>query len=512
MSGLAVVFNDRNRMELKTMIRKIDHRGPYLSGQFEGERILMAQNYLKGDIPGTPDVALAIGDTQVPAFSAEYPELRICYDGQMGNWQELAPLYEIPDGPFREERLFLHLYRQYGSRMFEYLDDAIFAFVISDGENLFAARDLLGIKTLFYGWKNGRLFLASELKSLVEVTDDVHEFPPGHYMDDSGTPVRFAELPQSPPEILEDSLEDMTETIRDIIQRSFNNRIDFDVPTGSLLSGGIDSSVIAWLAGEVYRNKFGKDARLTTFALGVGESEDIQCARLMAEHIGSNHHELIVDLDQILEVLPTVIYYLESFDPSLVRGSVSNYLISKYAKENGIDILLSGEGGDEVFCGYLYLKDYPTEELFARQMQCIGFLHNNASLRLDRMNLCNSLRVVAPLISGELLNYAMSIPSEYKQKPAGEQKIEKWIFKKAYENELPKEIVWRLKQEFSQGSGSADVMPAYFEEIVNDDEIINVQKNYPMIRSKEELYYFKVFTKYFGDKRAVETVGQWVSL
>ena len=157
----------------------------------------------------------------------------------------------------------------------------------------------------------------------------------------------------------------------------------------------------------------------------------------------------------------------------------------------------------------VFERDQPA---FARQMQCIGFLHNNASLRLDRMNLCNSLRVVAPLISGELLNYAMAIPSQYKQKPDGEQKIEKWIFKKAYENRLPKEIVWRLKQEFSQGSGSADVMPSYFEETVNDDELVKVQSNYPMVRSKEELYYFKIFTKYFGSERAVETVGQWVCL
>ncbi|UCD31222.1 MAG: hypothetical protein JSV38_10455, partial [Desulfobacterales bacterium] len=472
MSGLAVVFNERKRLELETMVHKIAHRGSYFSGQFEGERILMAQNYLKGDISGTPDVALAIGDTQVPIFNVENPELRICYDGQMGNWQELAPVYEISDGPFREERLLLQLYKNHGTSMFSHLNDAIFAFVISNGENLFAARDLLGIKTLFYGRKNGKLYFASELKSIVEITDDVHEFPPGHYMDDSGTPVRFAELPQSQPEILEDNIDDITATIRDIIQRSFNNRIDFSVPTASLLSGGIDSSIIALLASAAYRGKFGTRQRLKTFALGVGESEDIQYARLMAEHIDSDHHELIVDLDQILKVLPTVIYCLESFDPSLVRGSVSNYIISKYAKEKGIEILLSGEGGDEVFCGYLYLKDFPPDELFFRQIECIGFLHNNASLRLDRMNLSNSIRVVAPLISGELLDYALRIPSELKMKTEDNEKIEKWIFRKAFEDVLPEKIIWRLKQEFSQGSGSADVLPAYFEKTVNDDELV----------------------------------------
>ena len=288
--------------------------------------------------------------------------------------------------------------------------------------------------------------------------------------------------------------------------------MDFNVPTGSLLSGGIDSSVIAGLASAAYKEKFGNEQRLKTFALGVGESEDIRCARLMADHIDSDHHELIVDLDQILAVLPEVIRCLESFDPSLVRSSVSNYLISKYAKEQKIDVLLSGEGGDEVFCGYLYLKEFPLEELFARQMECIGFLHNNASLRLDRMNLCNSIRVVTPLISGELLNYAMTLAPEYKQKPDGDQKIEKWIFRKAFENVLPKEIAWRLKQEFSQGSGSADVLPAYFEETIKDEALLEAQKSFPMVRSKEELYYFQIFTKHFGSGRAVDTVGQWIRL
>jgi asparagine synthase (glutamine-hydrolysing) len=512
MSGFAVIFNRQDSSELKNMFQRIDHRGPYLSGKLEYKRVLMAQNYLKSDICLKNDKPMDTYENQIPAFNPELPDLKICYDGQMGNWTERAKPSGEADGPFKEERLFLHLYKQYGSQMFDYLDDAVFAFVISDGENLFAARDLLGIKTLFYGTKDGSLYLSSELKSLTVVTDDIHEFPPGHYMDNTGTLFRFDELPKRQPEILHSDPTEMAETIRDIIQRSFQNRVNFESPTGSLLSGGIDSSVIAWLAANAFREKFGKDARLKTFALGVGESEDITCARIMADTIHSDHHEVIVDLDQILAVLPQVIWSLESFDPSLVRSSVSNYLISKHAREQGIEVLLSGEGGDEVFCGYLYLKDFPAEELFEQQMKCIGFLHNNASLRLDRMNLCNSMRVVTPLISGELLAYAMGIPAEYKQRPMGDQKIEKWIFRKAYEKVLPKEIVWRLKQEFSQGSGSADVLPKYFDEKYKDEELKEAQDSYPMVRSKEELYYFKIFIEHFGRGRAVETVGQWVSL
>jgi asparagine synthase (glutamine-hydrolysing) len=304
----------------------------------------------------------------------------------------------------------------------------------------------------------------------------------------------------------------MIDMIRSIILRSFENRVSFISPTGCLLSGGIDSSVVAWLASEAYRKKFGTNTRLKTFALGVGESEDIQYARMMAEHIKSDHHELMVDLNQILEVLPDVIYYLESFDPSLVRSAVSNFLISRYAKEKGIEVLLSGEGGDEIFCGYRYLQDFPPEELFARQMECLGFLHNNAVLRLDRMNLGNSIRVVAPLISGELLNYALSIPMELKLKPDREQKVEKWIFRKTFEDMLPKEIVWRLKQEFSQGSGSADILPQYFENAISNDELEYTKAYFPNIRSKEELYYFRIFSHHFGTGKALDTVGQWITL
>ena len=506
MSGLAVIYGNSNRSEVEAIMQTIIYRGPYASGIYEGDRIILAQNYLKAD------GVVSGNGTTIPVRSPSNPDLVICYDGQMGNWADLASRHDIPDGPFREERLLLALYEKYGKEMLEHLTDAIFTLVISDGKDIFVARDLLGIKTLFYGWKDSTLYLASELKGILQVTKEVYEFPNGHYMDGSGRVTRFTELPKSPPELWDYSVGAMAKDIRDIIERSFHNRIDFSEPTGGLLSGGMDSSVINYIGSKAYKEKFGQNARLKTFALGVGESEDIHFARLVASHIDSEHHELNVDLNQMLEVLPEVIYYLESFDPSLVRSAVANYLISRYAKEHGIQILLSGEGGDEVFCGYKYLGHCSTEELFAKQMECIGFLHNNASLRLDRMNLCSSVRVVAPLISGELLQYSMAIPPQYKQKPEGSQRIEKWIFRKAYENLLPEPVVWRSKQEFSQGSGSASVLPAYFEEHIPDHELAEAQAEYPIIRSKEELYYFRLFTKHFGTERAVETVGQWHSL
>jgi asparagine synthase (glutamine-hydrolysing) len=505
MSGLAVAFGNSNRNEIDAIMHKIAHRGPYVSGAYENGRIIMAQNYLRAD------GATADGNN-IPVRSSHNSDVAVCYDGQTGNWPELAHRHGIPDGAYREERLLLALYEKHGREMLRYLNDAIFAFVISDGKDLFAARDLLGIKSLFYGRKADTLYLASELKAILAVTDEVYEFPNGHYLDQSEQFTRFAELPQSPPKQWDYDVEKMTVDIREIIESSFRNRIDFAVPTGGLLSGGMDSSVINYLGSKAHKEKYGRATRLKTFALGVGESSDVLSARIVAKHIDSEHHELIVGLKQILDVLPEVIYHLESFDPSLVRSAVSNYLISRYAREQDIQILLSGEGGDEIFCGYKYLEHCPTEELFARQMECIGFLHNNASLRLDRMNICNSVRVVAPLISGELLQYAMAIPPQHKQKPEGSGKIEKWIFRKAYEKLLPESIIWRGKQEFSQGSGSAGVLPAHFEKQFSDQELAEAQAEYPVIRSKEELYYFKVFTEHFGADHAVATVGQWLSL
>jgi len=507
MSGLIVGFGRSDSLKIEEMFAKIRYRGPYLSGISTNNRAIMAQNYLRADCSDAhPE------NDRVPVTNPGNKNSAICYDGQMGNLNNLCDTHGTLNGPFKEERLILHLFQKYGRKMFQYLDDAIFAFVISDGKNLFAARDLLGIKTLFYGYKDGTLYLTTELKSLITLADEVYEFPPGHYMDSNGNLTCFAELPKASPEELHTNLDQMLEDIRNIIQKSLRSRVDLSVPTAGLLSGGMDSSVINTLAVDLYKEKFGNGARLKTFALGVGESEDIKSARLLAEHINSDHYELIVDLNEILKVLPEVIYYLESFDPSLVRSSVSNYLISKYASDQGIELLLSGEGGDEIFCGYIYLKEFPVEELFGRQMECLGFLHNNASLRLDRMNHCNSVRVVAPLISGELFRYVLAVPSEYKQKPDGDQKIEKWIFRKAFERYLPDAITWRVKQEFSQGSGSADILPLYFEETVNDEALRAAQADYPMIRSKEELYYFQIFTKHFGSGRVIDTVGQWIRL
>ncbi len=508
MSGFVVGYGQPEQQDIEKMFEKIAHRGPDFSGVWEADKVIMAQNYLQADLaPGGSYAA-------IPVSGSEQKGVRVCFDGQIGDLDKLARDHGMSDEAVSAEKVLLHLYDRYGADMFEHLGDAILTCVISDGHELLAARDLLGIKTLFYGTKDETLYLASELKSLVAITADVSEFPPGHTMDGAGEFSPFARLPQSAPEVLAKDVDEVVDDVRTLIQESFDDHVDFGRPTAALLSGGMDSSVITCMAHSRYQDKFGAEARLPTFSIGVGESGDIHSARTVAAQFNTDHHELIVSLEEVLAALPDVIYHLESFDPSLVRSSVSNYLVSGYAAQQGVEVLLSGEGGDEIFCGYMHMREVPPEELAMHQVECLDFLHNNASLRLDRMNQSHSIRVVAPLISDKLLDYALTLPPEYKVKPDEEsgQKVEKWIFRKAFEKELPESITQRTKQEFSQGSGSAALLPGYFERGIDDGELETAQAQYPMIRSKEELYYFRIFTDHFGAGPAADTVGQWLAL
>jgi asparagine synthase (glutamine-hydrolysing) len=504
MSGFSIGYGSPHKHDIQTMMDSIKHRGPYLRGLYEDRKVLMGQNYLRADVPHADTGA------QIPVRDAA--DSTLAWDGQIGNSIQLAQQEGIERGSFLEERLVLHLYHKYGLSMFAQLRDAVFACVLWDGKNMLAARDQLGIKTMFYGYNNGTLYLASELKALKPVTDDIHEFPPGHYMDETGKLKKYASL-SAPPKQISDNVHTMLRRLRDIIERSFSSRVDFSVPTASLLSGGMDSSVICLLGARAIRHRYGQSARLKTFAIGVGESDDIVNARVVARHLGTDHEELLVSIEEMTQVLPEVIYHLESFDPSLVRSSVANYLISRQVSEEGYEVLLSGEGGDEIFCGYSYLKDLPTSQIASEQIECLSYLHNNAALRLDRMNQCHSIRVITPLISSELLDYALSLPIDVKlhSDESGNQ-IEKWIFRKAYESELPVSIVNRTKAEFSQGSGSAEALSEYFESGITNKELAEDQKRYPFIRSKEELCYFRIFRDNFGDGNAVETVGQWPRL
>jgi asparagine synthase (glutamine-hydrolysing) len=504
MSGLAVVRGEGSEAIAQRMMDAMAHRGGYLRGSFTRNGTTVAQNYLQADCP------LAPTDADVPVALDGAGDVRVCFDGQIGNLAELAERTGCKEGAFLAERVLLALWREKGEGMLEDLTDAVFALAIVDGERLFVARDVFGIRTLFYDTDAESLRVATELKSFAHGRVDVHEFPAGHHMDAEGNLRRYADIPSEAPELLDAPLEEMIAEIRRIIDKSIRARVDFARPTACLLSGGMDSSVISALTARLCRERFGDDAKIKTYAIGSKDSSDLPAARQVSQHVGTDHEEILIDLDDLLEAVPEVIRVTETFDPSLVRSSVSNFLISRHAAKAGFEVLMSGEGGDELFCGYAHLKSVPYDELFGKQMDLLRYLHNNASLRLDRTNQANGIRVITPLISGELFDYVIRIPMEHKMhtEPDG-TKVEKWIFRKAYEPDLPREITERLKQEFSQGSGAAALLPGHFEQTVPDEEFEAYRREHPIVRNKEEMQYHRLFLEHFGDKGTVETVGQW---
>lgn len=505
MSGIVAAYGNPNLWDIKKMQKMVKHRGKYNDGIFQKGKVILAQNYFEADKGEDTN-------WEIPVYIPGHKNTRICYDGQIGNHQRLIEQFGIFDGPYREERLLISLYKKYKNGMLEYLKDAIFAFIISNGKKFLAARDALGIKTFFYGYSKNKetIYFSTELKSLLVVTKDVYEFPPGHYMDQSGNLKQFSHLPAMVAGNLEDeTVKNIVHHLVKIVRRTIYDRIDLNYCTGCLLSGGLDSSIIATLFNQYHQKVRGSEARIKTFVLGVEENQDLKHARLMSEFLHSEHCEFKVNLENIIKILPKVVYHLESFDPSLVRSSASNYLIAQYACQKGIQVLLSGEGGDELFCGYDHFKEQDKEGIFLEQKECLKSIHNNAALRLDRMNACHSIKVIAPFISEELLNLAMEIPIHYKIKQSGNKMIEKWILRKAFENELPPKITWRTKEEFSKGSGSATALSRHFNHVISDDEFRKGKNKYPLIRNKEELYYFQLFVEYFGEGKAVQTVGQW---
>ena len=507
MSGFVVGRGPSAKVNVPAMFERISHRGRFCQGAYARGSVCIAQNYLQAD---WPDVQPAEAAEAAPVMLADRDALRLAYDGQIGNASELAQAAGVSDGPFRAEQAILGLYRQHGAGVLELLGDAIFALVIVDGDEVLAARDFLGVKTLYYGrGEDGTLYFASELKSLSGVVEDVHAFPPGCWMDATGTVTRFADLPTAPPAPIGDSPETMAKTVHEILDRSVRCRVDFKRPTACLLSGGMDSSAITALANELHRERFGPDKKLATFAVGAADSGDLAAARRVAEHLGTNHEEVVIDLDDMLAVLPELIYVLELFDPSSVRSSISNFIISRHAARRGYEVLLSGEGGDELFCGYAHFKDLSEKERFDGQMEAIRYVKNTAALRLDRTNQWSSVRVVTPFVSGELYEYTMRIPMEYKVRDVEGRTVEKWILRKAFEGDLPREIIERTKQEFSQGSGVAALMPKHFETVYSDAELAAAQAEHPVVRTKEEMHYFRLFAEHYGTGSAVATVGQW---
>jgi asparagine synthase (glutamine-hydrolysing) len=362
-------------------------------------------------------------------------------------------------------------------------------------ESITIKRDPIGVAPLYYGWtKDGEFCFASEVKGLMLATTDIHELPPGHTFDGQQLEPYF-QLIIHPP--INDPPEQISAELRRRLELAVENSIG-NGNVGSWLSGGLDSSTMAALA----RPHVG---RLHTFAAGLPGAPDLEYARQMADHIHSEHHEVIVGYDEILAVLPDVIYSLESFDALLVRSSILNYLVAMQAS-NFVPAVFSGEGGDELFAGYDYIKALNPEELPAELIDITARLHNTALQRVDR---CASAHGTVPhvcFLDPDVVDYALSIPVEYKLRGG----VEKWILRQAVADLLPEAVLNRPKAKFWQGAGVEDLLARYAEEQVstNDFEQERTLPNGWRLNTKEELLYYRIFKQHFEAIKNLDWMGR----
>jgi len=489
MCGVAGIWGAVEIETVETMMERLGHRGPDDRGVFV-----------------SPDGSGVLGHTRLsimdperghqPLFSEDRSKA-IVANGEIYNFPFLLPELSKRHafGTKNDSEAIVHLYEELGTDTVTQLD-GMYAFLLADGANLFAARDPVGIKPLYYGRKDEALLFASEIKALSPHCDAVQEFPPGTTYDARRGFQTFYAVPEVAPEDM--PLEDCLREIRETVERAVVKRLMSDVPVGAFLSGGLDSSIIAAIARRHVD-------RLHTFSVGTGESSDLMAARVVASHIGSIHHEYILTEREIREKLPEIIYSLESFDQDLVRSAIPCYFTSRLASDF-VKVILTGEGADELYAGYSYYKDIDDPAALNRELRrSVSAMHNINLQRVDRMTMAHSIEGRVPFLDLTSIRLGQRIPPRYKL--SGPDRTEKWILRKAFEDLLPREIAWRVKQQFDEGSGVAALQERAAS---RDDDGRRYARDGVAIRSTEEAAYFDIFLSVFERPGVVlSNVARW---
>jgi asparagine synthase (glutamine-hydrolysing) len=356
-------------------------------------------------------------------------------------------------------------------------------------------RDALGISPLYYGrTTEGRFCFASEVKGLLSVTRDIHELPPGYSLTGTELKCNYRMKKSSQ---RKDTADQIARELRSKLEAAVINRVGNGF-AGSWLSGGIDSTALAAIA-RPHMKEF------HTFTAGLEESRDVHYARVAARHIGSTHHTRTVTTEEILQTIPEVIYHLESFDALLIRSSILNFLVAKLASDY-VPAVFSGEGGDELFAGYDYLKNIPEENLQEELIDIIARLHNTALQRVDRSASAHGTVAYVGLLDQDVVDLALSIPTEFKIKDG----IEKWILRKSVADLLPEELLMRKKAKFWQGGGVTEIIAEHAERLITDHDFTEERKlvSGETLNSKEELLYYRIFKDNFGEFEDLSWMGR----
>lgn len=495
MCGFAGLWGAQDETLISRMMKRLVHRGPDANGIWSSPRGTLGHQRLSIMDPA--------GGNQ-PIFS-EGRERVIVGNGEFYNFPTLRGELEGRH-TFRtrsDTEAALHLWEEHGPGVAEHLD-GMFAFAIVDGDELYLARDAIGIKPLYVGSRPDGLVFASELKALVGVADEVEEFPAGHWYHSKHGYRQFYEVPDVWPE--DRDVADHCRRIRAALERAVQKRLMSDVPVGAFLSGGLDSSLIAAMARQHLDE-------LHTFSVGVEGSADLAAARTVAKHLDTIHHEYVLTLDEILDKLPEIVYHLESFDQDLVRSAIPCYFTSRLAAEH-VKVILTGEGADELFAGYRYYRGVPSDEVLHHELRrSVQSLHNVNLQRVDRLTMAHSIEGRVPFLDTELIELGQTVPAALKlqQSSQGDWQ-EKWVLRKACEDLLPEEITWRVKAQFDEGSGTVDLLGSGLDRFLPEDEVESYCAVHASasLRSAEEAAYHKLLREAYNDSGVVlGNVGRW---
>ena len=511
MCGIVCTFNIKQpievlRPQVLQMSKTIRHRGPDWSGIFSNDNAVLAHE------------RLAIVDPRSgkqPLYSKD-GKLVLAVNGEIYNHREIRKKFE---GKYEfltqsDCEVILALYREKGPAFLEDLN-GIFAFALYDIENnrFLIGRDHIGIIPLYQGWdKDGAYYVASELKALEGYCEKIEEFLPGqYYYSPDGKPSQWYSRDWMEYENVKDNQSSVAE-LRKALEDAVERQLMSDVPYGVLLSGGLDSSIISAVAKKFAARRIEsgntEDAwwpQLHSFAIGLEGSPDLAAARKVAEHIGSVHHEINFTVQEGLDAIRDVIYHIETYDVTTVRASTPMYLLSRYIKSMGVKMVLSGEGADEIFGGYLYFHKAPNAEEFHKEtVRKLSKLHLYDCLRANKSLASWGVEGRVPFLDKEFMDVAMRLnPAD---KMAGNGKIEKHILRQAFEDYLPSEIAWRQKEQFSDGVGYnwIDTLKEIASEKVTDEQMENVATRFPIQppMTKEEYHYRSIYNELFPSDSA----------
>jgi asparagine synthase (glutamine-hydrolysing) len=517
MCGIVCAFDLKEKSEILRpqileMAKKIRHRGPDWSGIYSDEKSIMAHERLAIVDPASGKQPLL----------SEDKKLILAANGEIYNHRELRKQF---DGKYNFQtesdcEVILALYQEKGVDFIDEMN-GIFGFAIYDVEKdeYFIARDHMGIIPLYIGWDiNGTFYVASELKALEGVCTKIELFPPGHYLSSKdGEFVQWYKRDWSDYDAVKDN-ETSIKEVKEALEAAVHRQLMSDVPYGVLLSGGLDSSVTSAIAKKYSQKRIESDdekeawyPQLHSFSVGLEGSPDLAAARVVADHIKTIHHEIKFTIQEGLDAIKDVIYNIETYDITTIRSSTPMYLMARVIKSMGIKMVLSGEGADEIFGGYLYFHKAPNAREFHEEtVRKLDKLHMYDCLRANKSLMAWGIEGRVPFLDKEFIDVAMRINPQ--DKMINGERMEKWVIRKAFEDMIPESVAWRQKEQFSDGVGYdwIDTLKEVVDKEVTDEQLANAKFRFPIQtpQNKEEFYYRTIFEEHFPSNTAALSVPQ----